>query len=49
MRNNLTSADALFVALAERLGEPLATKDGALAASARTHSQASVIHLTSDR
>ena len=27
---NLTPADALFVALAERLGEPLATKDRSL-------------------
>jgi predicted nucleic acid-binding protein len=31
LRRNLTAADALFVALAERLGERFATKDGALA------------------
>ncbi len=30
LRANLTPADGLFVALAERLGEPLATKDAAL-------------------
>jgi predicted nucleic acid-binding protein len=30
LRENLTPADGLFVALAERLGEPLATKDAAL-------------------
>lgn len=36
LRANLTAADALFVALAERLGEPLATKDTGLAASATT-------------
>ena len=37
LRHNLTTADALFVALAERLGEPLATKDRALANSASKH------------
>ncbi len=31
LRENLTAADALFVALAEELREPLATKDAALA------------------
>lgn len=31
LRDRLTAADALFVALAEALGEPLATKDQALA------------------
>jgi predicted nucleic acid-binding protein len=30
LRENLTPADGLFVALAERLGEPLATKDSSL-------------------
>ena len=35
LRENLTAANALFVALAEYLGEPLATKDGGLAAAAR--------------
>jgi predicted nucleic acid-binding protein len=37
LRANLTVADALFVALAEGLGEPLATKDAALVAAARRH------------
>jgi predicted nucleic acid-binding protein len=31
LRENLTAADALYAALAERLGEPLATKDRGLA------------------
>lgn len=35
LRENLTAADALFVALAERLGESLATRDAGLAAAAR--------------
>lgn len=35
LRENLTAADALFVALAELLAEPLATKDRGLAAAAR--------------
>ena len=35
LRHNLTAADAIFVALAERLGEPLATKDSALARAAQ--------------
>jgi predicted nucleic acid-binding protein len=33
LRDNLTAADALFAALAEQLGEPLATKDRGLAAA----------------
>lgn len=37
LRDNLTAADALFVALAEALGEPLVTKDAALAAAAGRH------------
>ena len=37
LRQNLTAADALFVALAEALDEPLATKDRALADAARRH------------
>jgi predicted nucleic acid-binding protein len=37
LRDNFTVADALFVALAERLGEPMATKDRGLASSAREH------------
>ncbi|MGO9487797.1 MAG: type II toxin-antitoxin system VapC family toxin [Solirubrobacteraceae bacterium] len=34
LRHNLTAADALFIALAEALGEPLASKDRALLAAA---------------
>jgi predicted nucleic acid-binding protein len=45
LRENFTAADALFVALAERLGEPLATKDGGLAASARSLTHLTVIEL----
>lgn len=37
LRENLTAADALFVALAEHLEEPLYTKDAALARAAREH------------
>jgi len=37
LRSNLTAADALFVTLAEQLGEPLATKDPALAKAAAKH------------
>jgi predicted nucleic acid-binding protein len=36
LRHNLTAADALYVALAERLREPLASKDGALLAAVAT-------------
>ena len=39
LRENLTAADALFVALAEQLGEPLATKDRALAAAAKKYAR----------
>lgn len=35
LRESLTAADALFLALAEGLGEPLATKDTGLTAAAR--------------
>ena len=45
LRDNLTAADALFVALAERLNEPLATKDRGLAAAARAHTAIDVIEL----
>jgi predicted nucleic acid-binding protein len=45
LRDNLTAADALFVALAERLDEPLATKDRALAAAVRRHTRAAVVEL----
>lgn len=37
LRDNFTAADGLFVALAERLGEPLASKDRGLLSSAREH------------
>jgi predicted nucleic acid-binding protein len=43
------AADALFVALAERLGEPLATKDAALAAAASEHSAIDVLSLVERR
>jgi predicted nucleic acid-binding protein len=49
LRGNLTAADALFVALAERLGEPLATKDGALAAEAGKHANVDVLALPERR
>jgi len=45
LRANMTAADALFVALAERLDEPLATKDAGLAAAAEAHSSSSTILL----
>jgi predicted nucleic acid-binding protein len=45
LRANLTAADALFVALAERLGEPLVTKDRGLASAARTHAGIEVVEL----
>lgn len=45
LRSNLTAADALFVALAEQLGEPLATKDSALAKAAAKHTAVEVIRL----
>ena len=45
LRASLTAADAIFVALAEQLEEPLATKDRHLAAAARTHTGAAVIEL----
>lgn len=45
LRENLTAGDAMFVALAERLSEPLATKDGGLAAAATRHSRIDTIIL----
>lgn len=45
LRDNLTAADAFFVALAERLDEPLATKDRRLATAARTYTGIQVIEL----
>ena len=45
LRRNLTAADALFVALAEALDEPLATKDGGLATAAERPAAVDVITL----
>lgn len=45
LHKNMTVGDALFVALAETLDEPLATRDGALAAAARAHTDVEVIEL----
>jgi predicted nucleic acid-binding protein len=45
LRHNLTAGAALFVALAEALGEPLATKDRGLARAAAEHSAAEVVLL----
>ncbi len=48
LRHNLTAADALFVALAETLDEPLATKDGALASEIAKHTSVTVLALGGD-
>lgn len=45
LRDNLTIGDALFAALAEQLGEPLATKDRRLAAGARRQTDVTVLEL----
>jgi predicted nucleic acid-binding protein len=45
LRNDLTVADGLFVALAEQLREPLATKDRALAAAVAKHTGVEVLQL----
>jgi predicted nucleic acid-binding protein len=45
LRENLTAGDALFVALAEALAEPLATKDGGLAKAAREHAGVETVEL----
>jgi predicted nucleic acid-binding protein len=45
LRRNLTTADALFVALAEQLDEPFATKDSALAAEVAKHVPLAVLKL----
>lgn len=37
LRENLTSYDAAYVVIADRLGAPLWTRDGPLAATARRH------------
>jgi predicted nucleic acid-binding protein len=47
LRENLTAADALFVALAECLGEPLATIDRGLATAARRQAGIETIELNS--
>lgn len=45
LRENLTAADGMFVALAEALSEPLATSDRRLAAAARSLTGVEVIEL----
>lgn len=45
LRHNFTAADGLFVALAELLEEPLATKDQALADAAREHTEVDILLL----
>lgn len=45
LRHDLTAADALFVALAEQLGERLVTKDRALASAAQAHTGIDVLLL----
>jgi predicted nucleic acid-binding protein len=45
LRENLTVGDALFLALAEQLGEPLATKDEGLADAAERHGAVPVVRL----
>ena len=45
LRQNLTAADALFVALADWLDEPLVTKDRGLAAAAREHTGTEIVLL----
>jgi predicted nucleic acid-binding protein len=45
LRRNLTTADALFAALAEQLDEPFATKDGALASEIAKHSTLTLLQL----
>lgn len=49
LRQNLTAYDAMFVALAELLDEPLATKDRPLARAAAKHTSAETILLGSSR
>lgn len=46
LRDNLTAADALFVALAEQLDEPFATKDRGLAATVRDQTSIDVVELS---
>jgi predicted nucleic acid-binding protein len=47
LRRNFTIADAIFLALAEQLQEPLATKDVALAREAVKHADAEIVLLSS--
>ena len=47
LRRNFTIADAIFIALAEELGEPLATKDAPLAREAAKHVDAELVVLGS--
>ena len=47
LRENMTAADALYVALAEGLGEPLATKDEALIAAVASSTDVETIRLGS--
>ena len=49
MRRHFTAADALFAALAEQLGEPLATKDRALVAALGEHTEVRVLALDDPR
>ncbi len=46
LRHNVTAADALFIALAEQLGEPLVTKDAALVAAAARHARVAARQLS---
>jgi predicted nucleic acid-binding protein len=48
LRKNFTAADALFLALAEQLGEPLATKDNPLATEAVKHTAVEVLRLSAE-
>lgn len=45
LRRNFTVADAMFAALAESLGEPLATKDAPFASALEAHTAVGVIVL----
>ena len=45
LRENITAGDAMFVALAERIGAPLVTKDRGLARAARRHAGIEVVEL----
>lgn len=47
LRRNFTIADAIFLALAEQLQEPLATKDASLASEAAEHAGVEVLLLGS--